>query len=189
MAKQNPVHCRICKGEIDRENDKNWVMPQERWYYHTSCYEDFARKKGAIKEKDLTVEADDGLWLDAVYNYLKKDLKISLNFVKFKNQWDNYLKKGLTAKGIYFTLRYYYEVERGDPAKAENGIGIVPYVYERGTCYWGERNQRDKGICARIEAQIMQAAEQKVKVVRQQKKVVKVPTIDLAAIANMEDEE
>ena len=42
---------------------------------------------------------------------------------------------------------------------------------------------------ARIEAQIMQAAEKKVKVIRQAPKVVKKPTIDLAAIADMEDED
>ena len=95
----------------------------------------------------------------------------------------------MTAKGIYFTLRYFYEIEKGDASKSENGIGIVPHVYERGTCYWGERNMRDKGICARIEAQIMQAAEQKVRIIRQAPKVIKKPTIDLAAIADMPDEE
>jgi hypothetical protein len=95
----------------------------------------------------------------------------------------------MTAKGIYFTLRYFYEIEKGDASKCENGIGIVPHIYERGTCYWGERNNRDKGICARIEAQIMQAAEKKVKVIRQVPQIVKKPVINLAAIADMEDED
>lgn len=189
MAKRPLVHCRICKGAIDRDNQTDWMMPQEKFYYHIICHEDFAKKKGAIKEGDLRIEADDDLWKSAVYDYLKKDVKISLNFTKFQSQWSNFLKKGMTAKGIYFTLRYFYEIEKGDASKCENGIGIVPHVYERGTCYWGERNQRDKGICARIEAQIMQAAEKKVKVIRQAPQTVKKPTIDLAAIADMEDED
>ena len=189
MAKRPLVHCRICKGSIDRDGQKDWCMPQEKWYYHIACYDDFAKKRGAIKEGDIHIEVDDDMWKGAVYDYLKRDVRISLDFRKFSSQWEHFLKKGMTAKGIYFTLRYFYEIEKGDASKSENGIGIVPHVYERGTCYWGERNMRDKGICARIEAQIMQAAEQKVRVIRQAPKVIKKPTIDLAAIADMEDED
>lgn len=189
MAKRPLVHCRICKGTIDRDGQKDWIMPTEKWYYHIACHEDFAKKKGAIKEGDIHIEADDDLWKSAVYDYLRKDVKISLDYKKFTSQWDNFLKKGMTAKGIYFTLRYFYEIEKGDTAKSENGIGIVPHVYERGTCYWGERNQRDKGICARIEEQIMQSKAMKVHIVRQAPKAPKKPTIDLSAIAMMEDED
>lgn len=189
MAKRPLVHCRICKGPIDRDAQNDWIMPKDKWYYHTACHDDFAKKKGAIKEGDLGIEADDDLWKSAVYDYLKKDIKISLNFIKFQSQWDNFLKKGMTAKGIYFTLRYFYEVEKGDPSKCENGIGIVPHIYERGTCYWGERNQRDKGICARIEAQILQAASKEVKVIFQPPKKKTVPVVDLSIIADMPDEE
>ena len=189
MAKRPLVHCRICKAAIDRDNQTDWVMPQERYYYHTTCYDDFAKKKGAIKEGDLYVEADDDLWKSAVYDYLKKDVKISLDFKKFTSQWDNFLKKNMTAKGIYFSLRYFYEIAKGDPKKSENGIGIVPHIYNEGTEYWGNRNQRDKGICARIEAQILQAANAKVQVVRQAPKKKKTPVVDLSSIAMMEDDD
>ena len=189
MAKRAVVHCRICKGDIDRDNQNNWVMPQDKWYYHKACYEDFAKKRGAIKEGDIDIEVDDDMWKGAVYDYLKKDVRIPLDFRKFSSQWDNFLKKNMTAKGIYFTLRYFYEIEKGDATKSENGIGIVPHVYERGTCYWGERNLRDKGICARIEEQIRQSREQVVHKVRQVQKVTKKPTIDLASIAFTEDED
>lgn len=189
MAKRPLVHCRICKGTIDRDNQNDWIMPQEKFYYHIACHDDFAKKKGAIREGDIHIEADDDLWKSAVYDYLKRDVKMSVNFTKFQSQWNNFLKKGMTAKGIYFTLRYFYEIEKGDVSKSENGIGIVPHIYERGTCYWGERNQRDKGICARIEAQILQAAEKKVRVVFQPPKKKSLPTVDLSIIADMEDEE
>ena len=97
----------------------------------------------------------------------------------------------MTAKGIYFTLRYFYEIEKGDKTKSENGIGIVPHVYERGTCYWGERNLRDKGICARIEAQILQRIEKEknMKIIFQPPKPRKLPVVDLSIIADMPDEE
>lgn len=189
MAKRPLVHCRICKGEIDRDGQKDWCMPQEKWYYHIACYDDFAKKRGAIKEGDIHIEVDDDMWKGAVYEFLRRDLKISVDYPKFQSQWNYLLKKGRTAKGIYFTLRYFYDIEHGDPAESKNGIGIVDRVYERATQYWGERNNRDKGICARIEAQIMQAAEKKVKVIRQAPQIVKKPTIDLAAIALEEDDD
>ena len=189
MVKRPLVHCRICKQAIDRDAQNDWIMPQERWYSHQACYDDFARKKGAIKEGDITIEADDDLWKSAVYDYLRKDVKMSVDFRKFSSQWTTFLKKNMTAKGIYFTLRYHYEIKKGDVEKAENGIGIVPHIYEEGTCYWGERNQRDKGICARIEAQILQASSINVQKIRQKSKPVKRAVIDLSSIADMEDED
>ena len=95
----------------------------------------------------------------------------------------------MTAKGIYSTLRYHYEIKKGDVEKAENGIGIVPHIYEEGTCYWGERNQRDKGICARIEEQILQASSINVQKIRQKSKPIKRAVIDLSSIADMENED
>lgn len=187
------VRCRICGGLIDRQTQKeniDWVMPVEKWYYHTTCYEDFGKKRGAIKEGDITIEADDDLWFGAVYDYLKKDLKMPLNYNKLVSQWRNFLKKDMTAKGIYFTLRYFYEVAHGDPSKSENGIGIVPYVYHEGTSYWGERNIRDKGICTRIEDQVKAASARQITKIYQKNRPVRKTTVDFAAIADFgEDEE
>jgi hypothetical protein len=96
----------------------------------------------------------------------------------------------MTAKGIYFALRYFYEIAKGDPSKSENGIGIVPHIYNEGTEYWGNRNQRDKGICARIEEQIRQSEAAKVVVIHRKKQPKQNKReIDLASIAAMEDEE
>lgn len=190
MAKRPLVHCRKCHAEIDRDNQTDWCMPSKGYYYHTSCYEDFVKKKGKILEDDIGTEAEDDIWRSAVYDYLRKDLKMSVNWTKFISQWNNFLKKNMTAKGIYFSLRYFYEISNGDPKKSENGIGIVPHIYEEGTCYWGERNQRDKGICARIEAQIKQMESTKVKVVhRQRQQKVNTKIIDIASIADLEDDE
>ena len=87
-------------------------------------------------------------------------------------------------------MRYFYEIAKGDPKKSENGIGIADYIYEEGTNYCGERNQRDKGICDRIEEQIRRSREVEVKVVVQTKTPKnKKKTINLADIANMEDDE
>jgi hypothetical protein len=190
MAKRALVHCRICKAAIDRDNQDDWIEPTPKWFYHKSCYEDFAKKKGKIREGDISAEVEDDIWKSAVYDYLRRDLKMSINYQKFNSQWNNFLKKDMTAKGIYFALRYFYEVAHGDPKKSENGIGIVPHIYNEGTCYWGERNQRNKGICARIEAQIKQAEAQKTIVIHRERQAKKNKRmIDLSTIADMEDDE
>lgn len=139
---------------------------------------------------DISAEVEDDIWKSAVYDYLRRDLKMSVNYVKFTSQWNNFLKKNMTAKGIYFALRYFYEIAHGDPKKSENGIGIVPHIYNEGTEYWGNRNQRDKGICARIEAQIKQAENAKVVVIHRERQPKKNKReIDLSTIADMEDDE
>lgn len=190
MAKRPLVHCRRCKLAIDRDNQNDWIMATKNYYYHISCYEDFVNDKEKAKSSNgIDLIANDELWRSAVTDYLTKDLKISINYPKFNSQWDNFLKKKMTAKGIYFTLRYFYEIEKGDVTKAEGAIGIVPHIYDRATCYWGERNQRDKGICARIEEQILASAHAPTKVIIQQRKKVQKPVVDLSAIADMEDEE
>jgi hypothetical protein len=188
------VHCRVCKQEFNRLDPAlveniDWVQPVRKFYYHKKCYEDFANKKGKISEGDITLEAEDEVWRSAVYDYLKRDIKILVDYPKFISQWNNLLKDGKTAKGIYFTIRYFYEVEKGDPSKADGGIGIVSYIYEKGTTYWGERNQKDKGIVAAIEKQILEAASQNIVNVKlkKQKRTAKSAADALAAV-DMEDE-
>lgn len=182
------VMCRVCRETIDTDAQDDWVMPQKKWYYHQSCYEDFAKKKNNLKERGLTTTVDNDLWFETVYDYLTKDLKIGLAFEKFLSQWNNFLKKGMTAKGIFFTLKYFYDIKRGNTLKSENGIGIVPFIYEEATCYWGERNQRDKGICDRIEAQIRKSTDQKKTIILQKEKKKSI-TIDLSIVADMEEDD
>lgn len=187
------VHCRLCKHDINKDNLDEWIMPSKNWYYHKACYEDFVKKKGRISEGDLTVEADDDTWFNHVYEYLTKELKMPVNFIKFKSQWTNFLadkKNPKTAKGIYWTLRYFYDIQHGDPSKSENGIGIVSHIYKEGTEYWGARRLRDQNICAQIEQQIRQLQQQPTVVIKQErpKKAAVRADIDLDDIVVEDDE-
>jgi hypothetical protein len=186
MAK-HIVKCRVCGQQFDTNDPTvQWVMPSKNFYYHSQCYEDYAKKKTAICN-DIHADVDNTLWFDALYDYLKKDLKVNLNMMKMKSQWENFLKKGYTAKGIFFCMKYFYDVLHNDPNKSD-GIGIISFIYQEGCQYWVDREQHDAGICARIEAQIARAQEQKQVVIRQKQKKKTKPTIDLSVIANMEDE-
>lgn len=184
------VHCRICKKEFDR-NDKSliegvdYIKPSNRMYYHKTCYDEYQSSK-----KDIHAKMDDDVWFNATWDFLRRDLKYDFHFSKVKSQWNNFLKNKMTAKGIYFSLRYFYEIKKGDLTKSENGIGIVSHIYQESGEYWLERESREKGICAAIEQQIMEANNQKTVVVKLQKvQKKKQNAAEALAAIEMEDEE
>ena len=185
------VQCRICKERFNRLDPdivegRDYVKPSERMYYHKKCYDEYQSSR-----LDVHSTMTDELWFTAAWDFLRRDLKYDFNFVKVRKQWEGFIKKKMTAKGIYFTLKYFYEVKKGDVNKSENGIGIVPHTYEDSCTYWRDREERDKGICAAIEKQILEAANQNVVKVKlnKQKRAAKCAADVLAAIEDMEEDE
>ena len=185
------VHCRVCGIEFDR-NDKNliegvdWVKPANRVYYHKTCYDTYQKNKNDVHSK-----MSDEAWFEAMWEFLTKDLKAPVDFRKIKSQWTNFLKKKMTAKGVYFAIKYFYGIKRNDISKNEGGIGIVPHVYEESCNYWQEREQRETGIIAAIEKQIIEAQNRNKVVINRTKKTRQKETAAerLAAIEDMEDDE
>lgn len=185
-SKKHMVMCRCCRQRFDIGTDPDgntWIMPSKNFYYHKNCYNDWLNKKD-----DIHAMAEDAMWFDCLKEYLARDLKMGINYEKLTSQWKNLLKQGKTAKGIYFTIRYFYDIKKNDPQKSD-GIGIVSFIYEEGCTYWKNREEHDRGLIARLTEQTKQAAtRQKETVVRTQKKKIN-KTIDLADIAAMEDVE
>lgn len=184
MAKHE-VLCRVCNQRFDTyllKEGSEWIMPEPRYYYHTKCYEDWKIKKNS---PNLEQEIENGiLWIDATYDYLHKELRIPVNYVKMRQQWASLLKKGRTSKGIYFAVRYFYEVEKGNKDRAQGGIGIVDYIYDRSAQYWVNRERNGERILAQIEEQV-QALQTRDTVTierkrkpKKQKKVIDLDTIE-----------
>jgi hypothetical protein len=185
------VQCRICKEKFNRLDLNiiegiDYVKPSERMYYHKKCYDEYQNSR-----LDVHANMTDELWFNAAWDFLRKDLKYSFNFVKVRKQWESFIKNKMTAKGIYFALKYFYEIKKSDVSKSENGIGIIPHIYEDSRTYWQEREHREKGIVAAIEQQIKEAANQNVINVKLKKtrKVAQTAADALAAIADMEEDE
>ena len=148
VPRLGPVKCRVCKKTIDRNIEvegTDWVQPSRNFYYHKSCYESFKNEKESN---------DSELWFDRIFDYFSHDLKIPYNFMKCRQQIKEYLKKGYTTKGIYFALKYFYEIKKGDPEKCQGGIGIVPYIYNESAEYWTNQTFRNKEVLNNIIAQI-----------------------------------
>ena len=189
MAAKAMVMCRICKQRFNR-NDPNltegvdYVKPSTNMYYHKTCYEEYQTSK-----LDIHAAMSDEVWFSAAWDFLQKDLKYSFNFVKVKKQWQSFLNNKMTAKGMYFSLRYFYEVRHGDVEKSENGIGIIPHIYQDSFDYWAAREARMKSICAAIEQQILEAERQKTITIKLKKPEKKEKSLNelFAEIEDMED--
>lgn len=184
------VQCRICKEKFNRLDPKlledvDFVKPSNRIYYHKKCYDEYQQSR-----LDVHANMADEAWFDAVWEFLRKDLKYSFNYVKVRKQWESFIKNKMTPKGIYFALKYHYEQNKGDVTKSENGIGIIPHIYEDSREYWQAREERDRGIVAAIEEQIQKLQNQKViEVKMKRKKRQKKTAAEMLAEVDMEDDE
>lgn len=192
MATEKPKTCRYCKKEIYTNTQVEGVdyietYPGSRWYYHKDCYEKFKGIKG-----DLGAVAEDHVWYMALTDYLSKELKVEINYPKLTSQWKNFLKKNMTAKGIYFAIKYFYDVKKYAITKEEKGmgIGIVPYIYEESGTYWKNLEEQQRGIVDKLSQQALERGMQKVVVVQQKKKDKKVKSfVDWDEIDNMVGDE
>lgn len=105
------VKCPICNEYFDKEKIENIKINNR--YLHINCY------NNTNEGQRIQLE-----------NYIKKLMKIEKISPLIKKQIDNfYQEKQYSYKSILFTLKYFYEIKKGDITKAK-GIGIVDYVYE-----------------------------------------------------------
>lgn len=176
MTKLQPVHCRYCKKEIDRnvlEENIDWIITEKNWFWHLDCYKE---KMNADKIRNENISNGEGTeeeWFDMLWRYLKKDLKISVNFIMIKKQWDSYLAKKMTPKGIYLCVKYMYDVKKINPEKGNGGIGLVPWLYEECHNYWKQREHQFKIVCEEIKQQIEEMRTVQAKSVPKSKKTPK----------------
>jgi hypothetical protein len=119
-----------------------------------------------LDKNDVTIDAEDDFWYSAIGDYYMKELKIVPNWFKIKAQWDSFVKKNMTPKGIYFAVKYYYGQCSGDVSKAEGGIGIVPYVYNDSKQFWSNREQKSRIICEKINEHLQKNQQPEIKTVK-----------------------
>lgn len=190
MARTIMVQCRICKERFNRGDPSliegvDYVKPSKNMYYHKKCYDEYLQAR-----LDVHAKKDDETWFNATWDLLRKELKYDFNFFKVQRQWEKFLKDKMTAKGMYFALKYFYEIKKNDVTKSENGIGIIPHIYEDSCSYWQEREHREQGIVAAIEKQIKQAQSQNIVNVKIKKNRRSVKSAaEMLATVDMEDDE
>lgn len=119
MARQ--VKCPICGIMNDKENTREI----DKRYYCLECAD--KREKEKAKNKDD--------W-DELFEYICELYNIdTLTGMMFKQIKDFREAYDYTNKGIYLTLKYYYEISENE-VKEDTGLGIVPYYYERAKLHY-----------------------------------------------------
>lgn len=155
MSNSNLKTCRICHQLIDivhLPEGESWIQPSTKYYYHTKCYNEW-------KQSNPT---EDSAWIPRIYDFISRDLKMDYDYHMCEAQRKKMLKEKCTNKGIYFALKYFYEVKHGDKSKSYGGIGIVPYVYKESMEYWVKMEYKQSGFLADLEQQIIKKEQAQV---------------------------
>ena len=169
MAEKHMVQCRICKQRFDT-NQEETVLVGQKAYYHKSCYTEWVNSKDSLRKN-----YSEDFYKECLIDYLYRDIKTAINFQKLNSQWTNFTRPGknMTPKGIYFAVRYFYEVQKGDKSKMEGGIGIVPYIYNDSREYWAQLEYKKEGTLDAILEQMKTRLARPVEKIVPKKKEVK----------------
>lgn len=153
--------CRICHYPIDVKKEKediDWIMPSTNYYYHRVCYDTWK-----------AAPATDDEWIEMIFDFIARDMKFSYNYHTCKAQINKFWKENkINPKGIYFTLKYFYEVKKNPWEKGHGGIGIVPWVFNDAKAYWIEQERKKRGFIAALEQQAKERTV--IKITRTEKK-------------------
>lgn len=168
--------CRACHQPFtgkDEEMGITWYYRSRGYAYHMDCW-----KKLTSIHNDKNADE----WFDLIFDLITRELHEDYDYFKIKTQAQSFISKyNYTMKGIYFTLHWFFLVEKKE-YKKEYGIGIIPHIYHKATQYWLEQERKQEGIMAEIEKlKKIEAAEAKVinvKTTREKKKRSAAPVLD-----------
>lgn len=119
------VKCPYCNEWFLREEKDFILLPNGR-YAHKKCV-DTLGQKDKIKNK--------------IHQKISSLCKEQYSKQKVTKQINSYLKEGKSEIGILRALEYWYDIKKGDPAKANGGIGIVSYIYGEAAEYFSQQEQ------------------------------------------------
>lgn len=119
------VICSVC-GERFNRDITPCVQTSSRRYAHKACA---IASENTRKQEDIDKEE--------LEKYIMKLLKEDYISPKVRKQMNTFIKDyNYTYSGMKKALVYFYEVKGNDPAKANGGIGIIPYCYRQAFEYY-----------------------------------------------------
>lgn len=124
------VKCVICGGQFDR--DKEQSTKKGARYCHQACY-----PEGELVPIPVSIKKGEDPDLKALKDYIQQLYKDKANWVLITKQIKDYhANDNFTYSGMLSTLKYFYEVKKGDPNASNGGIGIVKYTYQDAYNYY-----------------------------------------------------
>lgn len=165
------VKCQCCGKLIDRSIEQ--YIHKSNGYSHTLCEEEKTIKKNTVicqkcrqplnKLTDEYIQTSAGYihqdcitpeeWdKSRLHKYITELFGLKapgpVNMALIKKFISN---NGYTYKSIYYTLKYYYEIKHGSIEKADERIGIVPYIYEEAKQYYENLQKTQIKILNNVE--------------------------------------
>lgn len=145
---QNTVKCSFCgtgvvKTEAVRYKNKN---------YHSNCA-DLQQQREELTD-----------YICRLFSLKSPGPRIYTQIKNFLERYPNY-----TYKGIKQALEFFYEIQKKPIEKANQGIGIVPYVYDSAQEYFNNIIMRQERVATEISS-ALSVATQEVKIKRPEKK-------------------
>lgn len=119
------VKCLYCNEYFDRNSEP--FQKVGRRYAHQNCYDENFSDEDFYKEK--------------IFEFVKNIFGANYKYQQIEVQRKRFIKSGMTNKGIYDALKYYFEVKNGSIERSEGRIGIVPYVYDDAESYYKNLNK------------------------------------------------
>ena len=119
------VKCKYCEERFNRDKEPFVAVSKTR-YVHQGCYEAYLIEKEK-KDKD-TIELEN--YIKQLFNTNVVSAKIKHQIITFKKDY-NY-----NDSGILKALTWWHGIKKNSLAKANDGIGIVPFVYQDALNYY-----------------------------------------------------
>lgn len=114
----HPVICYYCKKKFDRDKYP-FIQINTKRYAHSECANKGEKDKKALEE-----------YIKQLFNIDKINSKIDKQISSFVKEY------GFSYSGIHRALYYHYAIKNGSIEKSNNGIGIVPYIYQEAYNYF-----------------------------------------------------
>lgn len=119
------VKCKYCGIQFDRLSEAT-VEVGGRRYAHKACADKF--------NQSISQDEKDYLELE---KYIKKLFKINTINAKIRKQIKDFREEyQYTYSGMQKTLYWWFEIKKNDLSKANDGIGIIPFVYKDACDYF-----------------------------------------------------
>ena len=139
MARE--VICQYCKSQTNKiEKDKAIRIDENN--FHPECAQNYLDKKELVKT------------ICRIFNFKAPGPKNNRYIRRF-------LEEGMTYKGMTNSLIYFYDEKRNSTEKANDGIGIIPWVYTEAQKYMENKNKMEQKQEERIKKSIENLKDKK----------------------------
>ena len=119
------VICKYCGQKFNRDNEP-FVEVGSRRYAHKECAD----------KVDASISPEEKEYI-ALEEYIKKLFNINTLSAKIKKQIHDFRQEyGYTYSGMLKTLYWWYDIKRNSIELSQEGIGIIPFIYNQAEKYF-----------------------------------------------------